>query len=101
MSVTGDDVVDGRWHAWVERDAACAGCQSRFRPETAERIQDELDAPVVAGLHSLAATNLGGDEPPDEDSPALFTHCSSQGVSPEPTTSPSPSPPSPSEAMRP
>jgi N-acetyl-anhydromuramyl-L-alanine amidase AmpD len=37
VSVTGDDVVDGRWHAWVERDAACAGCQSRFRPETAER----------------------------------------------------------------
>jgi NADPH-dependent F420 reductase len=34
----------------------------------AQRIQDELDAPVVAGLHSLAATNLGGDEAPDEDS---------------------------------
>lgn len=33
----------------------------------AQRIQDELDAPVVAGLHSLAASNLGGDEPPDED----------------------------------
>jgi 8-hydroxy-5-deazaflavin:NADPH oxidoreductase len=33
----------------------------------AERIQAELDAPVVAGLHSLAAASLGGDEPPDED----------------------------------
>ena len=33
----------------------------------AERIQAELDAPVVAGLHSLAASNLGGDEAPDED----------------------------------
>jgi 8-hydroxy-5-deazaflavin:NADPH oxidoreductase len=33
----------------------------------AERIQAELDAPVVAGLHSLAAANLGGDEAPDED----------------------------------
>ncbi len=33
----------------------------------AERIQDELDAPVVAGLHSLAASNLGGEEAPDED----------------------------------
>ena len=33
----------------------------------AERIQAELDAPVVAGLHSLAASSLGGDEPPDED----------------------------------
>ena len=33
----------------------------------AQRIQDELDAPVVAGLHSLAASNLGADEAPDED----------------------------------
>jgi NADPH-dependent F420 reductase len=33
----------------------------------AERIQQELDAPVVAGLHSLAAASLGADAPPDED----------------------------------
>jgi NADPH-dependent F420 reductase len=32
----------------------------------AKRIQDELDAPVVAGLHSLAASNLA-EAPPDED----------------------------------
>ena len=33
----------------------------------AERIQGEVDAPVVAGLHSLAASNLAGEELPDED----------------------------------
>lgn len=33
----------------------------------AERIQTDVDAPVVAGLHSLAASTLGLDEPPDED----------------------------------
>ena len=33
----------------------------------AERIQADLDAPVVAGLHSLAASTLGLAEPPDED----------------------------------
>jgi NADPH-dependent F420 reductase len=33
----------------------------------AERIQAELEAPVVAGLHSLAALTLAGEEPPDED----------------------------------
>ena len=33
----------------------------------AERIQAELDAPVVAGLHSLAASSLGAGGPPDED----------------------------------
>lgn len=32
----------------------------------AQRIQDELDAPVVAGLHSLAASNLF-EAPPEED----------------------------------
>jgi 8-hydroxy-5-deazaflavin:NADPH oxidoreductase len=32
----------------------------------AERLQDELDGPVVAGLHSLAAATLGKDRP-DED----------------------------------
>ena len=32
----------------------------------AQRIQAELDAPVAAGLHSLAASNLE-DEAPDED----------------------------------
>ena len=33
----------------------------------AQRIQAELDAPVVAGLHSLAASNLGSEDAPDED----------------------------------
>jgi 8-hydroxy-5-deazaflavin:NADPH oxidoreductase len=33
----------------------------------AERVQAEVDAPVVAGLHSLAASTLGGEKPPDED----------------------------------
>lgn len=32
----------------------------------AERIQDEVDGPVVAGLHSIAAANLDA-EAPDED----------------------------------
>ena len=33
----------------------------------AARIQDVVDGRVVAGLHSLAARNLGGDAPPEED----------------------------------
>ncbi len=32
----------------------------------AERIQDAVEAPVAAGLHSIAAANIA-DEPPDED----------------------------------
>ena len=33
----------------------------------AERVQAEVEGPVVAGLHSLAAASLGASEPPDED----------------------------------
>ncbi len=33
----------------------------------AARVQDVVAGPVVAGLHSLAARNLGRDEPPEED----------------------------------
>ena len=33
----------------------------------AERMQGELDGPVLAGLHSLAAASLGAEAPPDED----------------------------------
>jgi 8-hydroxy-5-deazaflavin:NADPH oxidoreductase len=33
----------------------------------ASRIQDVVDGPVIAGLHSLAASNLGAEEAPEED----------------------------------
>jgi 8-hydroxy-5-deazaflavin:NADPH oxidoreductase len=33
----------------------------------ASRIQDVVDGPVIAGLHSLAASNLGGEAAPEED----------------------------------
>jgi 8-hydroxy-5-deazaflavin:NADPH oxidoreductase len=36
-------------------------------PSIAERVSRAVAGPVVAGLHSLAASNLGRDELPDED----------------------------------
>jgi hypothetical protein len=39
---------------------------TREATSIAKRIEDELDAPVVAGLHSLAAANLSA-APPEED----------------------------------
>jgi NADPH-dependent F420 reductase len=55
----------------------CVGSELRFTaagvlptPEAqslAERVAEAVEAPVVAGLHSLAAATLGGDEAPDED----------------------------------
>ena len=35
----------------------------------AARLQERLDGPVIAGLHSLAARNLGADEAPEEEPP--------------------------------
>ena len=32
----------------------------------AERIQDAVDAPVVAGLHSIAASNIGSEPAPED-----------------------------------
>ncbi|GAB3102670.1 S8 family serine peptidase [Lysobacter terrae] len=31
----GEDVSDGRYHAWVERDPGCAACQALFLPDNA------------------------------------------------------------------
>jgi 8-hydroxy-5-deazaflavin:NADPH oxidoreductase len=55
----------------------CVASELRFVPKgvlpseesasLAERVQAEVAAPVVAGLHSLAARTLGGEKPPDED----------------------------------
>ena len=54
----------------------CVGAELRFGPDgvrptleatsLAERVAERVSAPVVAGLHSLAAANLAA-EPPDED----------------------------------
>ena len=46
----------------------------------AERIQAKLDGPVTAGLHSLAASSLGGAEPPDEDAFVCGDHADAKAL---------------------
>jgi NADPH-dependent F420 reductase len=46
-------------------EGKCLPCRSQM--SLAEQLQSELDAPVVAGLHSLAASTLAEESPPDED----------------------------------
>lgn len=36
VTLYGSDVIDGRFHAWVERDVSCPRCQSHFRAEDAD-----------------------------------------------------------------
>jgi NADPH-dependent F420 reductase len=55
----------------------CVASELRFTPagvlpceeatSLAERVQSVVEGSVVAGLHSLAASSLGGSTPPDED----------------------------------
>lgn len=60
-----------------EMPLLCVASELRFTPggvlpspeplSLAERVAAAVAAPVVAGLHSLAAATLGGEEPPEED----------------------------------
>lgn len=36
LVLTGEDVSDGRYHAWLERDPGCRTCQSLFAPRNAD-----------------------------------------------------------------
>jgi len=36
LTLVGTDVIDGRYHAWIERDVSCPRCQSYFRAEDAD-----------------------------------------------------------------
>ncbi|HEX9939958.1 MAG TPA: S8 family serine peptidase, partial [Longimicrobium sp.] len=47
LVLTGDDVVDGRFNAWIERDAGCSGCQARF------------EAPMVVALSTTGSIANG------------------------------------------
>ena len=36
LTLYGTDIIDGRYHAWIERDVSCPRCQSHFRAEDAD-----------------------------------------------------------------
>jgi subtilisin family serine protease len=36
VTIVGSDVIDGRFHAWIEREVACPKCQSHFRTDDAD-----------------------------------------------------------------
>ena len=61
IELFGQDVVDGRFHAWVERDAACAGCQARFAPE--DRDPSGTLGTICNGLRTLAVGAYDAHDP--------------------------------------
>lgn len=51
VEVRGDDVVDGRMHAWIERDEGCPRCQSRFNPQ--QVIQQMTTGTIANGFRTI------------------------------------------------
>ncbi|WP_425148722.1 S8 family serine peptidase [Deinococcus sp.] len=72
LRLRGDDVQDGRVHAWIERDSGCAGCQSHFPPEDAD-VRTTLGT-VCNGFRTIA---VGAYDPHRPDRP--LAHFSSSG----------------------
>jgi peptidoglycan hydrolase-like protein with peptidoglycan-binding domain/subtilisin family serine protease len=52
IRLIGEDVADGRFHAWVERDATCRGCQSRFNPDDSD--PQYTIGTIANGLRTIA-----------------------------------------------
>ncbi|MGX9787910.1 FAD-dependent oxidoreductase [Mycobacterium sp. MMS18-G62] len=66
IRLIGDDVTDGRVHAWIERDTGCYRCQSRFTADSADPTTTTGSIangrlPIVVGAYDphLAGRPLG------------------------------------------
>jgi subtilisin family serine protease len=67
----GIDVADGRFHAWVERDAACAHCQSLLRADQA--VHTTTTGTICNGLWTIAVGAYDAHSPGREI--ASFSSC--------------------------
>ena len=61
VRITGEDVVDGRYHAWIERDAACRGCQSTFHARDADPTT--TTGTICNGFRTIAVGAYNGHSP--------------------------------------
>lgn len=72
ITLEGLDVVDGRWHAWIERDSGCSSCQSKFPGIIAD--PGFTTGSICNGYYTLA---VGAYDPHDPEKRA--SHFSSAG----------------------
>jgi subtilisin family serine protease/peptidoglycan hydrolase-like protein with peptidoglycan-binding domain len=71
ITLDGDDVADGRYHAWVERDAACRNCQASFAPQDSD--PRSTTGTICNGLWTLA---VGAYDAHQDDRPlTAFSSC--------------------------
>lgn len=71
LTLIGKDVVDGRFHCWIERDSVCPPCQSRFRSEDA--VPSYTTGTICNGLRTIAVGAYNPHSPERELAP--FSSC--------------------------
>jgi subtilisin family serine protease/predicted chitinase len=52
IALEAENVVDGRFDAWIERDAVCPGCQSRFHPD--DDVPTSTIGTICNGFRTIA-----------------------------------------------
>jgi subtilisin family serine protease/peptidoglycan hydrolase-like protein with peptidoglycan-binding domain len=52
LTLIGEDIVDGRFHAWIERDVSCPNCQARFALDDSEPTS--TTGTICNGFRTLA-----------------------------------------------
>jgi len=57
----GVDVIDGRYHAWIERDACVGDCQSRFAPGTT--VRSGTTGTICNGFRTIAVGAYDARDP--------------------------------------
>ena len=67
VTLFGEDVVDGRYHAWIERDAACYHCQSHFDPSDA--VTSTTTGTLCNGFRNIAVGAYNAHAPEFEMAP--------------------------------
>jgi len=71
LRLSGKDVADGCYHAWIERDPGCAVCQALFLPEHVERRW--TTGSICNSLHTIAVGAYDGHDPAHRLAP--FSSC--------------------------
>jgi peptidoglycan hydrolase-like protein with peptidoglycan-binding domain len=61
LAVEARRVVDGRWHAWIERDSRCAPCQSTFPADRA--VRSTTTGSICNGRESIVVGAIDGAQP--------------------------------------
>src|SRR5262245_35775666 len=61
ITLRATETVDGRFHAWIERDSACPRCQSRFR--AAEAGPRSTTGTICNGLRTIAVGAYDAHDP--------------------------------------